>query len=129
MMSYASCQAFAKKARELKSLDHVLMTAGILSFNRRESPEGWESCKASCPPIPSYLRSSLYPLRQENDTRLCFSSNPSQLPLHRPPRPPPTPTPQALTNESGPTGPHFRHHIRFLPLLAHHVCPQERLVP
>jgi hypothetical protein len=46
MMSYASCQAFAKKARELKSLDHVLMTAGILSFGRRESPEGWETCES-----------------------------------------------------------------------------------
>lgn len=45
MMSYSSCQAFAKKARELKSLDHVLMTAGILAFNHRESPEGWESCE------------------------------------------------------------------------------------
>jgi NADPH:quinone reductase-like Zn-dependent oxidoreductase len=47
MMSYASCQTFAKKARELKSLDHVLMTAGILSFNRRVSPEGWETCGSS----------------------------------------------------------------------------------
>lgn len=46
MMSYASCRALAEKARELKSLDHVLMTAGILSFNRRESPEGWETCKS-----------------------------------------------------------------------------------
>jgi hypothetical protein len=45
MMSYASCQEFAKKARGLKSLDHVLITAGILSFNRRESPEGWETCE------------------------------------------------------------------------------------
>ena len=45
MMSYAGCQALETKARELKSLDHVLMTAGILSFNRRESPEGWETCE------------------------------------------------------------------------------------
>ncbi|KAJ9293380.1 hypothetical protein DTO271G3_7876 [Paecilomyces variotii] len=43
MLSYSSCQALAKKARELKSLDHVLMTAGILAFKPRESPEGWES--------------------------------------------------------------------------------------
>ena len=43
-MSYAGCQTVAKRARdELKSLDHVLMTMGILSFNRRESPEGWET--------------------------------------------------------------------------------------
>jgi hypothetical protein len=49
MMSYASCQALAKKAHELESLDHVLMTAGILWFNRRESPEGWEACNSpSC---------------------------------------------------------------------------------
>jgi NAD(P)-dependent dehydrogenase (short-subunit alcohol dehydrogenase family) len=46
MMSYADCQALAKRARELKSLDHVLMTAGILSFKRRESPEGWETCES-----------------------------------------------------------------------------------
>ena len=44
MMSYQSCQAFAKRARELKSLDSVLLAAGILSFKRQESPEGWETC-------------------------------------------------------------------------------------
>jgi hypothetical protein len=43
MMSYQSCQEFAKKARELKSLDGVLLVAGILSFKRQESPEGWET--------------------------------------------------------------------------------------
>jgi hypothetical protein len=46
MMSYASCQEFAKKARELKSLDHVLITARILPFNRHESPEGWKTCES-----------------------------------------------------------------------------------
>lgn len=45
MMSYASCQELGKKVRGLKSLDHCLMTAGILAFNRRESPEGWETCE------------------------------------------------------------------------------------
>lgn len=45
MMRYASCQDLAKKLKDLKSLDHVLMTAGILSFKRRESPEGWETCE------------------------------------------------------------------------------------
>ena len=45
MMSFQSCAAFAKKARELKSLDSVLLTAGILSFKRVESPEGWETCE------------------------------------------------------------------------------------
>lgn len=45
MMSYSSCVELAKQVRELKTLDHALMTAGILSFNRRESPEGWETCK------------------------------------------------------------------------------------
>lgn len=45
MMSYQSCWAFAKKAQELKSLDAVLLAAGILSFNRQESPEGWETCQ------------------------------------------------------------------------------------
>jgi hypothetical protein len=43
MMSYQSCQEFAKKARALKSLDGVLLAAGILSFKRKESPEGWET--------------------------------------------------------------------------------------
>lgn len=45
MMSYQSCRAFAKRAQELKSLDAVLLAAGILSFNRQESPEGWETCQ------------------------------------------------------------------------------------
>jgi len=45
MMSFAGCQELGKKARELENLDHVLLTAGILSFNRRESPEGWETCE------------------------------------------------------------------------------------
>ena len=45
MMSYQSCQEFAKKARALKSLDGALLVAGILSFKRQESPEGWETCK------------------------------------------------------------------------------------
>jgi hypothetical protein len=48
MMSFAGCQELGKKARELKSLDHVLLTAGILSFHRRESPEGWETCESLC---------------------------------------------------------------------------------
>ncbi|KPM41174.1 hypothetical protein AK830_g5390 [Neonectria ditissima] len=43
LMSFAGCQELGKKAQELKNLDHVLMTAGILAFHRRESPEGWET--------------------------------------------------------------------------------------
>lgn len=46
LMSFAGCQELGKKAQELEHLDHVLMTAGILAFNRRESPEGWETCKS-----------------------------------------------------------------------------------
>jgi short chain dehydrogenase len=53
VMTFAGCQTLGKKACELKSLDHVLMTAGILSFNRRESPEGWETCKY--PSFPHHL--------------------------------------------------------------------------
>ena len=49
MMSFAGCQELGKMARELESLDHVLLTAGILSFNRRESPEGWETSKCPSP--------------------------------------------------------------------------------
>ena len=52
MMSFAGCQELEKKARELKNLDHVLMTMGILSFNRRESPEGWETCESRPVPQP-----------------------------------------------------------------------------
>jgi NAD(P)-dependent dehydrogenase (short-subunit alcohol dehydrogenase family) len=44
MMTYAGCQELRKKARALKSLDHALLTAGILAFNRQVSPEGWETC-------------------------------------------------------------------------------------
>lgn len=43
MMTFVGCQALASKARELKTLDHALLAAGILSFDRRESPEGWET--------------------------------------------------------------------------------------
>ncbi|KAM0229728.1 hypothetical protein ACHAPO_009801 [Fusarium lateritium] len=43
LMSFSGCQEVARKAQELKTLDHVLMTMGILSFNRRVSPEGWET--------------------------------------------------------------------------------------
>ena len=49
MMSFAGCQELGKMARELENLDHVLLTAGILSFNRRESPEGWETSKCPSP--------------------------------------------------------------------------------
>ena len=47
MMKYASCRDLARKVSDLASLDHVLMTAGILSFKRRESPEGWETCECT----------------------------------------------------------------------------------
>ncbi|KAI9152296.1 Highly reducing polyketide synthase FUM1 [Paramyrothecium foliicola] len=43
MMSFSGCQELGRKARDLEKLDHVLLTAGILAFNRRESPEGWET--------------------------------------------------------------------------------------
>ncbi|KAM7198485.1 hypothetical protein V8F33_004991 [Rhypophila sp. PSN 637] len=43
MMTFDGCRLVEQKARkELKTLDHVLLAAGILAFNRRESPEGWE---------------------------------------------------------------------------------------
>lgn len=52
LMTFAGCKELAQKARELENLDHVLMTAGILAFHRRESPEGWETCKS--PTSPHY---------------------------------------------------------------------------
>lgn len=124
MMSYASCQALAKKARELKSLDHVLMTAGILSFNRRESPEGWETC-TSFPYLKFPFRSSKKIITQV----LALCSRPSQLHLHRPSRPPPTPSPQILPDKSGSPSTYLRHHIWSLSSLTHHVRPQARLIP
>lgn len=51
MMTFSGCQKLAAKARELESLDHVLMTMGILSFKRRESPEGWETCMSVQPSL------------------------------------------------------------------------------
>lgn len=46
MMSFKGCQTLGKKARELKNLDHALMTMGILAFHRKDSPEGWETCES-----------------------------------------------------------------------------------
>lgn len=46
MMTFAGCRELAKRAKSLKSLDHALMIMGILAFKRRESPEGWETCKS-----------------------------------------------------------------------------------
>ncbi|KAK2667443.1 Short-chain dehydrogenase/reductase SDR [Fusarium oxysporum f. sp. vasinfectum] len=43
LMTFKGCQELGRKAKDLEHLDHVLMTAGILAFNRRESPEGWET--------------------------------------------------------------------------------------
>jgi len=45
LMTFKGCQELGAKAKDLEHLDHVLMTAGILAFNRRESPEGWETCE------------------------------------------------------------------------------------
>jgi hypothetical protein len=45
MMTFKGCQELAQKARSLENLDHALLTAGILSFKRKESPEGWETCE------------------------------------------------------------------------------------
>lgn len=50
MMSYASCQELGKKVRALRNLDHCLMTAGILAFKRKESPQGWENSEDSHSP-------------------------------------------------------------------------------
>lgn len=51
LMTFAGCQELGKRAKTLESLDHALMTAGILSFDRRESPEGWETCKSALSPL------------------------------------------------------------------------------
>lgn len=47
MMTFAGCQKLLQLLKDnsdtVTHLDHVLLTAGILAFNRRESPEGWET--------------------------------------------------------------------------------------
>ncbi|KAK0620116.1 hypothetical protein B0T14DRAFT_566894 [Immersiella caudata] len=43
MMSFKGCMGLAERLRELEYLDHALLTAGILSFKRKESPDGWET--------------------------------------------------------------------------------------
>ncbi|KAK4223349.1 hypothetical protein QBC38DRAFT_487814 [Podospora fimiseda] len=47
MMTFAGCQEVFRRAKtdlaKSAGLDHVLLTAGILSFKRKESPEGWET--------------------------------------------------------------------------------------
>ena len=43
LMTYAGCAELAEKLKTLQYLDHALLTAGILSFKRKESPEGWET--------------------------------------------------------------------------------------
>ncbi|CAK7207243.1 hypothetical protein SEUCBS139899_010053 [Sporothrix eucalyptigena] len=43
MMTFEGCRKLAEHAKTLKSIDHALLTAGILAFNRRDSPEGWET--------------------------------------------------------------------------------------
>lgn len=45
MMTFDGCKQLREKAQSLKYIDHVLSTMGILSFDRKESPEGWETCK------------------------------------------------------------------------------------
>lgn len=82
MMTFEGCQQVGQKARELKYLDHVLLTAGILAFNRRESPEGWETCK-SAPSLPTLIPprrcacssatagSSLSPRKRRNGGHVC----------------------------------------------------------
>lgn len=45
MMDYASCAELGRKVRGLVRLDHVLLTAGILAYGRKESKEGWETCE------------------------------------------------------------------------------------
>ncbi|KAH6967121.1 hypothetical protein EDB82DRAFT_437420 [Fusarium venenatum] len=71
LMSFSGCQDVARKAQELKTLDHVLMTMGILSFNRRVSPEGWETSIQI-----NYLSGALLGLLLLSLLKAC-SSNPN----------------------------------------------------
>lgn len=83
LMTFAGCQELGKKAQELEHLDHVLMTAGILAFNRRESPEGWETCEYLFVRFPN--------------SDLIFPSYPSQLLFRRPCLPSSFTPPQVFT--------------------------------
>lgn len=119
LMSFEGCREVGRKAKALGHLDHVLLTAGILSFDRRESPEGWETCES-----PSQARFP-YSKRYTN----FWPSDPSQLPLHSPHRPPSPAAPQVLPVESRPSRSHLRHNVWGLPRFLHHVRPEERLLP
>lgn len=123
MMTFAGCRELGNMARGLKSLDHVLLTAGILSFSRRESPEGWETSertlRSQCP---------LYSFKRQI-ANAAATSYPSKLPLHGAHRPPPPPTPQPLARKPQSPRPNLRHNLRRTPCLLHHVRPQDRLLP
>jgi len=122
MMTFDGCRVVEQRARkELKNLDHVLLTAGILAFNRRESPEGWETCECGL------SISSISNLKLTNSSHQ--NSNPSQLPLHRPHRPASRPPPQIFPQQLVPPSPHLRHFLRHLSRLIHHGSPQDRLLP
>lgn len=83
MMTFAGCQEVRKKARELENIDHVLLTAGILSFNRKESPEGWETCELALP----YLNPPFPLLENTNEPTLTASSPQQRYKSTSSPRP------------------------------------------
>lgn len=114
MMAFDGCQTLAKKAQaELKHLDHVLMTMGILAFNRRDSPEGWETCET-------------FPLLPAAQTDPLCSSNSGQLPLHCSRRAPLASCTQVLSHEPISTSRHLLHHFRNLACLLHHGCTKSK---
>ena len=87
LMTFAGCQELGQKARALKNLDHALMTAGILSFNRRESPEGWETCMYPPPTqkqdsdLPKQFKSTSFPAHSLGFFSFHFSDPLQQIPI------------------------------------------------
>jgi hypothetical protein len=108
LMTFAGCQELGKKAQELKNLDHALMTAGILAFNRRESPEGWETCKSLS-------------LTYDYDTDQLHNSCSSQLPIQCTHRTPSTSGSQVFSIQLVTSSFDLRHELWYISVFLHHV--------
>lgn len=92
-MSYASCQELGRKVRELKNLDHALLTAGILSFDRQDSPEGWETCEI----LPTSAHATWTRLIFRQPSRSTIYLQPSLVCSSYPRSSPPPPIPTLLS--------------------------------
>jgi len=65
MMTFKGCQELGQKARSLKNLDHALLAAGLFSYDRKDSPDGWETSEFH-PSAPSIRITNPTPAIQVN---------------------------------------------------------------